>query len=124
MTMPFAGASSRTGVMGEPLLFGPSPEMSMTRLNPGVWTLLEQLHRKQYGAGDRGTWSSPDGGSHTLFERAALQHSRHRMHRGGRNELSKINPYLPVSLKRELVQTEQRMARHALGPCHQNLNEP
>src|SRR6516162_8167417 len=34
MTMPLPRASSRTGVMGEPLLLGPSPEISITRRKP------------------------------------------------------------------------------------------
>jgi hypothetical protein len=34
MTMPFASAASRAPVTGAPLLLGPSPEISMTRLAP------------------------------------------------------------------------------------------
>src|SRR3954453_12451251 len=34
MTIPFSSAASRAPVTGAPLLFGPSPEMSMTRRNP------------------------------------------------------------------------------------------
>src|SRR6266403_5511761 len=34
MVMPFSSAASRAPVTGEPLLLGPSPEISMTRLKP------------------------------------------------------------------------------------------
>src|SRR5713226_2238552 len=34
MVMPFASAASRAPVTGVPLLLGPSPEISMTRLKP------------------------------------------------------------------------------------------
>ena len=34
MMMPFSSAAARASATGAPLLFGPSPEMSMTRLKP------------------------------------------------------------------------------------------
>jgi hypothetical protein len=34
MTIPFVSAASRGPATGSPLLFGPSPEISMTRLKP------------------------------------------------------------------------------------------
>ena len=34
MVIPFSSAAARTSATGTPLLFGPSPDMSMTRLGP------------------------------------------------------------------------------------------
>ena len=60
MTMPFSSAASRAPVTGAPLLFGPSPEISMTRRKPAIRVLVEQRHREIDRARDRGARRAAD----------------------------------------------------------------
>ena len=60
MMMPFASAASRAMTTGSPLLFGPSPEMSMTRRSAVIRIFLEQRHREIDRAGDRGARGATD----------------------------------------------------------------
>ena len=66
MVMPFDSAVSRAPVTGEPLLLGPSPEMSMTRRRPLIRILVEQRHREIDRARDRGARGPADRGLHDL----------------------------------------------------------